>query len=222
MGDDDESKKNGHQTTGDPEANGLGSPEEDEVARDIEEDDLEPMPAAVAELAASCVRFVAAKYGVPLDFTPDTLSVVDQYIRDARADVTAKPQSLDLLQATIGAYVGEVLRRAHHGLWRCEGEYDGWRIYMTRVYLAFNPIGMAREALLLESADGWHAHLETETAEREVLERRLQLLGEVEDDEYYAPSTRFDIVEIAVDALSTQMRSQGLGDVRFTSDDYGK
>jgi hypothetical protein len=219
---DDENKKNGFKKTGDSDANGHGSPHDDEADKEIPEDHLEPMPAAVAELAASCVRFAAAKYGVPLDFTPDTLSIVDQYIRDARADVLANPQSLDLLEATIGAYVGEVIRRAHHGLWHCEGEYDGWRIYMTRVYLAFNPIGMAREALLLESADGWHAHLETEVAEREVLERRLQSLGEVEDDEYYAPSTRFDVVEIAVDALAAEMRSQGLGDVRFTADDYGK
>jgi hypothetical protein len=221
MGDDD-NKKNGFKTGDDSsDANGHGSPHE-HVDEDQAEDDLEPMPGPVAELAASCVRFAAAKYGVPLDFTPDTLSIVDQYVRDARADVTAKPQSLDLLQASIGAYVGEVIRRAHHGLWRCEGEYDGWRIYMTRVYLAFNPIGMAREALLLEPAEGWHAHLETEIAEREVLERRLQSLGEVEDDEYYAPSTRFDVVEIAVDALAAEMRSQGLGDVRFTADDYGK
>ena len=36
-------------------------------------------PPAVAELAAACVRFVATRYGIHLDFDPDTLSLVDQW-----------------------------------------------------------------------------------------------------------------------------------------------
>jgi hypothetical protein len=163
---------------------------------------------------------VASKYGVPLDFSPDTLSLLDQYIRDARPEVAQKPESLDLLQATLGAYLGEVIRRVHHGVWEAEGEHDVWRVLMTRVYLAFNPIGMVREALLGELAPGWNAHLETDAGEREALDERLAMLPEVEEDEFYAPTTRFDVVEIAVDALATHMRQSGLGDVRFSRDDY--
>ena len=178
------------------------------------------MPAGVADLCASCVRYVTSKYGVPLDFTPDTLSVVDHYVRDARAEILAKPQSLPLLQATVGAYVGEVIRRAHFGLWYADGEHDAWRVQMTRVYLTFNPIGMMREALTLAAAEGWHAPLEMDKVEREEVDRRLAALPEVEEGEFYAPSTRFDVVEIAVQSLAAQMRSRGLGDVRFDKDDY--
>ena len=194
--------------------------EDVEVAAPEAEGEAEPMPAAVAELAAACVRYAATKYGVPLDFTQDTLSVLDQYVRDARAEVVAKPASLPLLQATIGAYLGEVIRRAHRGLWESEGEHDAWRVLFTRVYLSFNPIGMAREALLEDAQPGWHAHLEVDDAEREGVERRLAALGEVADDEFYAPTTRFDAVEIAVDQLAARMRAQGLGDVRFDRGDY--
>lgn len=186
----------------------------------VSEEELEPMPARVAELAAACVRFVATKYGVPLDFGPDTLSLLDQYVRDARPEIGVKPESIGLLQASIGAYLGEVIRRAHGGMWAAEGDHDGWRVRMTRVFLAFNPIGMAREALLLEEAPGWSAHLETDAAERDALDQRLAALPEVEDDEFYAPSTRFDVVEIAVEALAAQMRANGLGDVRFSAEDY--
>ena len=138
-----------------------------------------PPPPAVAELAAACVRFVATKYKVPLDFEPETLSVVDQYVRDGRAELSAKPETLDLLQASIGAYFGETLRRAFGATWFCDGDHDGWRLDFTYVYLTLNPIGMAREALILGTADGWHAHLETDPGEREILEQRLASLGEM-------------------------------------------
>jgi hypothetical protein len=42
----------------------------------------------------------------------------------------------------------------------------------------------------------------------------------VEDDEFFAPSTRFDVVSILVDALLARMEAQGLANVRFTPDDY--
>jgi hypothetical protein len=179
-----------------------------------------PPPVAVAELAAACVRFVAAKYKVPLDFEPETLSLIDQYVRDARADLAEKPEAVDLLQASIGAYLGETLRRAFGATWFCEGDYDGWRLDFTFVYLTLNPIGMAREALMLGTAEGWHAHLEADAGEREVLEQRLASLGEIEEEEFYAPTTRFDVVEIAVDALRAKMQDDGNGDVTFGPEDY--
>jgi hypothetical protein len=179
-----------------------------------------PPPLEVAELAAACVRFVATKYKVPLDFEPETLSVVDQYVRDGRAELSAKPEALDLLQASIGAYFGETLRRAFGATWFCDGDHDGWRLDFTYVYLTLNPIGMAREALILGTADGWHAHLEPDPGEREILEQRLASLGEIEEDEFYAPTTRFDVVEIAVDALRAKMQADGNGDVTFGPDDY--
>ena len=111
-----------------------------------EEQPFDPAPDHVAELAASCARFVLSKYKVPLDGTSDTLSLVDQYVRDARADLNVKPEALELLTATIGAYLGEVVRRAYGGTWYAIGDYDGWRLDMTRVFLTFNPLGMAREA----------------------------------------------------------------------------
>jgi hypothetical protein len=79
---------------------------------------------------------------------------------------------------------------------------------------------MAREALLLEPAEGWGAHLDLDPGEREAIEQRLASLPEVEDDEYYAPTTRFDVLSILVDALRETMRSHGLADVHFTPEDY--
>jgi hypothetical protein len=157
---------------------------------------------------------------VPLDGTSDTLSLLDQYVRDGRAEIRTRPEALELLTATIGAYLGEVIRRAFDASWFAVGDYDAWRLDMKHVYLTFNPLGMAREALLLGSADGWHAHFETDPGEEEEVENRLAALPEVELEDFYAPSTRFDVVEMVVDALRAKMVKEGYGDVTFGPEDY--
>jgi hypothetical protein len=199
---------------------------------------LAEAPAHVLELAAGCTRFVLARYGIALDFDPDTLSVLDQWVRDAReardedterpatsagAPLPPTPPTVDLVQAAAGAYLGEVIRRQFGGTWHAPegfGTSPDWRLCLAPVYCAFNPIGMAREALMLEPQDGWHAHFELDPAEADAVHARLAALPQVEEDEYYAPSTRYDVVCIVVEALRDSMRARGLGDVTFAGDDY--
>lgn len=174
-------------------------------------------PEPVQELAAACVRFVATRYKVALDFSPDTLSLVDQYVQDARSEGVT-PETLPVVEGAVGAYLGEVIRRAHGGVWDAVGDPETWRVLMTDVFLAIHPVAMAREALTLEHDP--RAHLVTDPAEQESLEARLASLGEVTEEEYFAPTTRFDVVEIAVSALAAKAQASGLGDVKFTRDDY--
>jgi hypothetical protein len=191
-----------------------------ETYKELPEVELGPTPDRIKELIAACVRFVGARYGVVLDGTPDTLSLLDHYIAEARAEVATNPASADLVQGALGAYFGEVLRQAFLGEWYAEGPAEEWRIDMRTVFLSFNPIGMAREALLLDHAEGWHAHLEMEAEDRAEIEARLASLGDVDEEEYYAPTTRFEVVELATLALRARMVERGLGDVRFGPDDY--
>jgi hypothetical protein len=205
-------------------AHGDSPPDETEESPiESEEEEVGPQPpppASVAELAAACVRFVATRYGAALDFAPDTLSFVDHWVREARNEIAERPEAADIVQAAAGAYLGEVIRRAFGGSWVAEGDHPDWRLELERVYCAFNPIGMAREALFLEQAEGWHAHFELDPGESEAIEQRLAALPSVPDEEFYAPSTRFDVVSILFEALRTGMRARGLSDVRFTHEDY--
>jgi hypothetical protein len=194
----------------------------DEPDEQADPDALADPPAEVAELAAACVRFATARYGVMPDFTAETLSLVDQWLRDARREIEERPEMVGVVQAAAGAYLGEVVRRAFGARWITGEDHAGWRLCMSTVYCAFNPIGMAREALMLDTAEGWHAHFELDPGERELIEARLGALPEVTDEDYYAPSTRFDVVNIVVDALREHMRSSGLGDVRFAPADYDR
>jgi hypothetical protein len=180
----------------------------------------QPPPQNVAELSAACVRFVATRYGIHLDFMPETLSVLDQWVRDAREELRERPELVDIVQSSAGAYLGEVVRRAFGAHWITEGDHRGWRLGMATVFCAYNPIWMVREALLLGEAEGWHAHFELDPGEKEMIAMRLEALPEVREDEYFAPSTRFDVVNLVVDVLRERMRASGLGDVRFSAEDY--
>jgi hypothetical protein len=206
-----------------------GAEEEEEVFREEEPqgpdpDAIAPPPAEVEELAAACVRFVSARYGVPLDYRPDTLSMLDQWVRDARVESEERAEVIDLVQSTAGAYLGEVLRREFGGRWVAAApaaEHAEWRLFLSTVYCSFNPLGMVREALLLAPAEGWHAHLELDPAEKEAIQARLDALPSASEDEFYAPSTRYDVLSIVFDALREGMRARGLADVRFGPEDYG-
>jgi hypothetical protein len=175
-----------------------------------------PPPNEVADLASAAVRFVHGKYGVLLDFTSDTLPLVDQYVRDARNEVVRLPESFAVLERSLGAYFGEVLRRTWGGVWHLDGGPEEWRVGLARVYLTTNPIGIAKEALASDDVPGWGAHLVLDPSEKDEIEARLAALPEVEADEYYLFSTRFDAIACAVAALLAKTEVS----VRFDAEDY--
>ncbi|MFO0666024.1 MAG: hypothetical protein U0174_18880 [Polyangiaceae bacterium] len=180
----------------------------------------EPPPKGIAELCAAGVRFVQQKYGVPLDFTSDTLSLVDQYVRDARAEVIALPTSFDLVSSSIGAYFGEVVRRTYGGYWVRDAEPQMFCLGFSKVKLSFNPVGMMREALLRDAEEGWNAHLTLPPQDEAYVRDRMAAMSEVDEDEYYLPSTRFDAIALAFDAITGRMMGRGEGDKRFYPKDY--
>jgi hypothetical protein len=181
---------------------------------------IRPRSSEALELADACVRFVATRYRVTLDFAPETLSLLDQWLRDGRADLRVRSEATELLQSAAGAYLGEVIRRQFGGHWVIVDDVSKWRLLLSTVYCAFNPVGMAREALLLEPAPGWHAHFELDPGEAEAVEARIATLFPVAEEEYYAPTTRYDVLSIIVDSLRDSMRRRGLDGVRFTPKDY--
>lgn len=181
---------------------------------------LPPPPPVVAELCAAAMRFVASKYKVALDGTPETLSLLDQYVREAREAYQERPESIEVVAPAIGAYLGEVMRQTFKGEWFADGDYGGWRLYFTNVYLAFNPLGMGREAISMQEEPGWNAHLQLDPGERDEIEQRLAAMPEVDEEEYYLPTTRLDVVTGVVETLRARAEASGTGDVTFTPEDY--
>ncbi len=174
----------------------------------------------ILELCAACDRFVQSKYGVPLDFTGDTLPLIDQYVRDARAEVAVKPAAFDLVAQAIGGYLGEVMRRTFGGEWFVDGEPRQYRLYFTRVKLSTNPLGLAREALRDGEEDEYPATFVVDPKYRDFVEAQLKEAPPVSADEFYLPSTRFDTCQVIVDLLIAKMDADGAERRRLTRDDY--
>jgi hypothetical protein len=178
-------------------------------------------PAAVQELAEACIRYVEAVCKVKLDYLPDTLSLLDHYVRSRRDEVKELPETGGLLARVIGAYFGEVLHRKFPSFWHLPSDDAAeWQLRLEPVYLALYPYEIAYDAMTLGDNGDPTARLELEEEDREAVEARLSELPAASDDEFFSLTTRLEVIEIAVDAIKARMMSAGLGDVAFSPKDY--
>jgi hypothetical protein len=162
---------------------------------------FEPPPSEIADLAAACVRFVHDALGMELDFTPETVPILDHYLKERAKG--AGEELLDLLAPAAGAYFGEVVRRHMPGSrWYApEGDYPAHRLEFDPFYLCFNPIGIAREVLTQSTAEGYGAHFQVLDDARDAVRHSLDST-EVEPADYYTLSVRLEAIEQIADLLS--------------------
>lgn len=193
-----------------------------------------PAPLQVAELAEACVRFVERAVGVKLDYQPETLPLLDHYIDQAREVVKEKPEMLSIVAQASGAYFGEVVRRRYASWWRIESDDPSdWQIELENVFLAFSPVRQIVAALLRgveqsgetgdEGLEGEvdMAQLTLEEEDRAAIYARLADLPPVTEREFCAPSTRLEVIDIAVEALRAKHLAEGEEiEARYSPEDY--
>jgi len=200
-------------------------------------------PQAVLELAAACVRFVAAAVTVEPDFSRETLPLVDHYLAEARTSVRQRPETLALVTNALGAYFGEVVRRIHPSWWRLDGDDPlEWRVELRDVFLSFAPMQLVAAALTRPERSGFEAAdddglaggpaaaggehgapdpgLQIAPEDRGAVTRRLDDLPPVPDDEYYALSTRLEVIDIAVDAICANLLAEPERRCSYRPEDY--
>jgi hypothetical protein len=161
---------------------------------------IAPPPAEVHELAQACVGFVQQALGLTLDYTAETLPVLDHYLRGRMREAGA---AAELVAATAGAYFGEVVRRRLLGArwYSPAGEYRSWRLEFEPFFLWFNPLGTAVEAASSEASSGWNAHFQVLDEARGELERALASAPEISEEDYYTLSLRLEALEQIADVL---------------------
>lgn len=199
------------------------SNEEDDVVFEAEADAGDPVgpaPSTVTDRAEACVRFVERALKVRLDYTVETLPLLDHYLATARAEARARPETVPLLVEAAGAYFGEVIRRRHAAHWREEGEPGDYRVELEGVYLSFCPADIMRQALFFEDNPEAFQALTLLQEDQESLATRLAELPEVTDEELYAPSTCAEVIDIAVDLLEAQRVARGAPRARLGPRDY--
>jgi hypothetical protein len=163
------------------------------------------VPQVVQDLAASCVRFVARALESPLDYTQDTLPLLDHYLRTA---TEAEDEILGLVVPAAGAYFGEVVRRHFgQGTWTTkEDDYAEWRLVVHPGPLSFNPIGVALECATDGSEGG--SQMSIPDAQREPIESALEHMGEVREDDYYTFAVRFEALELVHEKLIQLLKAK--------------
>ena len=244
-----EKKLNGHSGNGKSEA--LGPPHEADTHEEHEPDDQDdgpeidtspmevhevpPAPTVIAELSDACIRYVERSLGVKLDYSAETLPLLDHYLADAQKtlvtqnenDPKAARATLMLLVHTAGAYFGEVVRRRYPSWWRTEGDDPmTYRVELETAFLAFSPMlflyeGLARELTLHgDQAALEAAQIEMDEEDQKAAAERLAEL-QVSDEEYYAPSTRLEAIDVCVDTIRTRRLSDGdVVEMALTPEDY--
>lgn len=163
-------------------------------------------PDVVEDLALGAFRLVKERLEFELDFTPETLPVLDQYLLDLRADDDGAPDEkvVAVVAPCVGAYFGEVCRRSLAGLQWTEipDEYRDWRISGPGGAVTFNPIGVALEALAREPVPGWAGHFTVAKERREAVESALANTGSVREDDFYRLAVRHEVLEQTLSVLS--------------------
>lgn len=158
-------------------------------------------PPVIAQLADGCVRFVQQALSLPLDFSAETLPILDHYVRERGRE--GGEAIRDLMAPATGAYFGEVVRRTlGYVRWHCPGDdYEAFRLEFEPFFLSFNPIGVAVEVILKGQAAGPGAHFDVLDEARELLKEALGKHARVPTEDYYTFTMRYEVLEQVSDVL---------------------
>ncbi len=196
-----------------------------EIAEALEDESppgFEGVPAPIVELCQACVEYVKRSVGIELDYEPETLSLVDHYAREVRSTLAGRPEVLPLVGQAIGAYFGEVARRALNGFWRLPSQnYQDWQLCGAAAFVALNPIGVGFDAVVGGDVhDGPRSVLRVALEDRDAVSARLAGLPPVDEDEYFSLCTRLEVLEIVMDALRGEAIRRGYDEVEYSAEDY--
>jgi hypothetical protein len=159
------------------------------------------VPPQIEELAKVCREFVKEALGFDLDYTPETLPLLDHYVRNKAKYPDEEVR--DLLTPPLGAYFGEVVRRSQPGVrWHApEPDYSDYRIEFEGFFLHFNPLGVALEVMTDEDAEGFGAHFQILDEAQPAIEQALATNDSVSEDDYYSFTVRYETLELVISIL---------------------
>ena len=181
------------------------------------------VPDAIVQLCGSLTDYVEAAVQIRPDYTPETLPLVDHYAQTVGGVLRDRPEVLDLSAQAIGAYFGEVVRRHLAGFWIVPSQNkNDWLVCGEVAFVAFNPIGVGYDAAV-SSTDhhGPSSQLKLAHEDRALVAARLEQLPQVRDTDYFSLSTRYDVLEIVMEAVRAQAGARGYDEVTYDARDYG-
>lgn len=179
-------------------------------------------PEAITELCAQCEQYVSRAVGMSLDFTPETLPILDHYLSLVRTSCEERPALLALTANAAGAYFGELVRQRFDGFWLMPTpDVHDWYVCSRAVYFKFNPIGVVHEVIAQSSTHpGPGGEFKLARDEQALIEERLAAVPAVATEHYYLLSTRLEAIDIVMETLRFVV-NQGAGQVQeLEPEDY--
>jgi hypothetical protein len=133
-----------------------------------------------------------------------------------------RPEAATLIARASGAYFGQVLALEYGGQWRMTSpDVHEWWLYFQSFFLAVKPIGVAYDVLFEgQKHDGPSGAPSFARDELALVYARLAALPAVDEDHYYRFSMRFDVIQLALEALRYAQAHRGLEDVTYEWGDY--
>jgi hypothetical protein len=182
----------------------------------------EPAPEAIADLVRACLSYVKRSLGTELDFTPETLPLLDHYLTEVRDELQVKPELAELTAHAAGAYFGEVLRRQMRGFWRMPSEsLHDFQVCSSVAFVSINPFGVAYDALFGGTDhQGPRSNLRVAPEDVGYVTARLATVPEVPEEQFYLLTTRIEAIEITVEALRARLEEEGYSEMEYSLEDY--
>lgn len=150
-------------------------------------------PAEVAGLVEDVCAAVQQAFGARPDLTPETLPLVDGYLREVVADLPVEEREERVV--AVGAYFGEVARRKLEARWsRLEREPHSWRVELSSCFLHFGPVGMAGESLVGCESEQYDGTFGTLDELHDELAEMLSSSPQIPEDEYFSLAGRLEVL----------------------------
>jgi hypothetical protein len=132
-------------------------------------------------------------------------------------------EPLEVVAQAAGAYLGEVIRRRFPSFWvLTPADPSHHKLRFMRLFLTVLPMDFVLSALTFDPAGPSQGFggVELDPEDREHVMARLRDLPEVTEEEFLSPSTRFEVVEIVVDAVTARQLHAKEPPLSLEAEDY--
>lgn len=183
-------------------------------------DFLQQLPEEINQLVGRCIAHVHKRFNLELDFTSDTLSVLDFFIEEVVKDEyrgNVPPQGhpsrmnmVHLFAPTFAAYFGAVLHKQFGGRFRhTEKDEKDWRFEFDSFFVRLNPVAIAASVIAKQEIEGLSSVLYSSAKLMPKLQERLDAAPDVSEQEFYSFCTVFESCQIAHEYLSEIAKKDG-------------
>ncbi|MBN2526823.1 MAG: hypothetical protein JXR76_10545 [Deltaproteobacteria bacterium] len=192
---------------------------------------LKELPEEIYRLTERCRTHVFKRFSLDLDFSSDTLSVLDYFVTELvteenkgtcpPAGHVSRMNMVHLFAPTLGAYFGALLANQFGGRFRhTDKDITAWRFEFDSCFIRLNPVAVAASVIAQQEVDGLSAILLSSAKLMPKLQERFDAVPEVLDEDFFSFCTWYESIQIANEFLAEVSLKDGRDDC--SSENYDR